>query len=162
MSGGTFATEAQVVLEGMVQGVSSNVPTGRSTRLEDVLASQGHSIIDLGSDEFTVGRPHPMIDYSIRKRRIVEESENPDVAVILLDVVIGYGSNPDPAGELVDVLTEAAQRVTVVCSVTGTDQDPQCRRSVESDLEAAGAVVMPTNASASRAAGFIAQGLEKT
>ena len=154
-SGGTFCTEAQLQFTGVDPGVHSNAPAGGAVELEDPLRSVGHTIVDLGADEFTVGRPHPMIDYSLRNRRILAEAEDPETAVILLDVVLGYGSNPDPAGELEEVIAAAAARVPVVCSVTGTDSDPQDRRDVVARLIAAGATVLPTNAAASRFAAAI-------
>jgi succinyl-CoA synthetase alpha subunit len=161
MSGGTFAAEAQVILqmEG-VSGVFSNVPTAGASPLEDPLRSRRHSVVDLGADEFTVGRPHPMIDYSIRKKRITKEARDPETAVILLDVVLGYGSNPDPVSELAGVVRDASKDVAVVCSVTGTDRDPRPRSAVVRGLTDAGATVMGTNAAACRVAAHIVRKLE--
>jgi FdrA protein len=155
MSGGTFTSEAQVVLAGLVPDLHSNAPTAGSAVLDDPLTSVRNTVVDLGADAFTVGRPHPMIDYSLRQQRIRDEASDSEVAVILLDVVLGYGSNPDPAAELVDVVREAVEKVSVVCSVTGTDRDPRGRGAVARALEEAGAIVMPSNASASRLAGQI-------
>ncbi len=78
-------------------------------------------------------------------------------AVILLDVVLGYGANLDPAGELAGVLRQAARKVSVVCSITGTDQDPQNRSRVKTALQRAGAIVMSSNAAACKLAGQIVQ-----
>jgi FdrA protein len=162
MSGGTFAAETQVVLQAAgVSGVFSNVPTAGASPLEAPVKSKCHTVIDLGADEFTVGRPHPMIDYSLRKKRIAEEARDPETAVILLDVVLGYGSNPDPVSELADVIREASKSVAVVCSVTGTDRDPTPRRAVVQGLSDAGATVMSTNAGASWVAAYVARKLEK-
>jgi FdrA protein len=127
---------------------------------EDLHTSKAHTLIDMGEDEFTVGRPHPMIDYSLRNKRIAQEAADPETAVILLDVVLGYGSNMDPASELEEVVREAAGHVAVVCSVTGTAGDPQDRAHVVQTLEKAGAVVLPSNASACRCAGHIIRELE--
>jgi succinyl-CoA synthetase alpha subunit len=157
MSGGTFAAEAQVVLEDLGLGsVYSNVPTGRAGPLDDPLLSRANTIVDMGADNFTVGRPHPMIDYSLRVERVREEAEDPEVAVILLDVVLGFGSHPDPASELAPAIREASERVAVVCSVTGTERDPQGRRAVYMALAEAGAHVARTNAEASMVAGHVA------
>jgi FdrA protein len=158
-SGGTFCAEAQIILRGALAGVFSNVPVQGVKHLRDSLVSRRHTLIDLGEDEFTVGRPHPMIDYSLRNRRILEEAADPATAVILLDVVLGYGSNPNPAAELGSVLRRAARKTSVVCSITGTDQDPQNRSRVEAALRKAGAIVMPSNAAACKLAGHIIQGL---
>jgi hypothetical protein len=98
-----------------------------------------------------------MIDYSLRRKRIAEEAAEPSVAVILLDVVLGYGSHLDPASELVEPIRQAVKKVSVVCSVTGTDRDPQNRAAVVAALEQAGALVMPSNAAACKLAATLAQ-----
>ncbi|HBL16126.1 MAG: hypothetical protein A2X36_16980 [Elusimicrobia bacterium GWA2_69_24] len=166
-SGGTFCAEAQVVLGPIVGAVHSNAPLQGHPKLEDPLRSVGHTVVDLGEDEFTVGRPHPMIDYSLRDKRILAEARDPETSVILLDVVIGYGSHPAPLDELGPVVREAiavadgaGRHLSVVCSVTGTDADPQNRSLVAKGLEAAGAAVLPSNAAACRLAGEIVRGGE--
>jgi len=147
-SGGTFCTEAQLIFSGKVGALYANAPGGSAKLLDDVLISRTNTVVDLGADEFTVGRPHPMIDFSLRNKRILTEADDAETAVILLDVVLGYGANLDPAGELVPVLEKVSDRVSVVCSVTGTDQDPQHRARVCRALEDAGAIVMSSNAAA--------------
>jgi succinyl-CoA synthetase alpha subunit len=156
-SGGTFCAEAQVLFRAVLKDLFSNAPIRGVKPLRNSLVSQKNTVIDLGEDEFTVGRPHPMIDYSLRNRRILQEAEDPETAVILLDVVLGYGANPDPAAELSSVLRQAAAKVSVICSITGTDQDPQNRGRVEAALRKAGAAVMPSNAAACGLAGRIIQ-----
>jgi len=159
--GGTLSTEAQIVFRDVgVKGVCSNVPLAPYEELEDPWQSRSHALVDLGDDVFTVGRPHPMIDYALRNRRIAVEAENAGTALILLDVVLGYGSNADPAGELAPVISAASRTVPVVCSVTGTRQDPQDRQTVEAVLTAAGARVFPSNAAASQFAAHMAHALE--
>jgi FdrA protein len=101
-----------------------------------------------------VGRPHPMIDNDLRIRRLLQEARDPEVAVIMLDVVIGYGAHPDPASELGPAIRQAKQladrELIVVASVTGTEQDPQ-RLSVQAAaLQAAGAIVCDSNAAAAK------------
>jgi succinyl-CoA synthetase alpha subunit len=156
-SGGTFCAEAQALFANAVADVYSNVPAGRATRLALSLESRNNSVVDFGDDEFTVGRPHPMIDYSLRNGRILHEAADPEVAVILLDVILGYGSNPDPASELFEVIREASKTVTVIVSITGTDQDPQDRAETGKRLQEAGALVMPSNAAACKLAMYILQ-----
>jgi len=156
-SGGTFCAEAQILFSRMISGVYSNAPAGKAKQLKNSLTSQKNTVIDLGEDEFTVGRPHPMIDYTLRNRRILEEAQDPETAVILLDVVLGYGSHPDPAAELSGVIRQARKKIAVVCSITGTDKDPQNRGRVESALRRAGAIVLPSNAAACTLAGNIVQ-----
>lgn len=158
-SGGTFCAEAQLILRDLLPEMYSNTPTAGTCLLPDARRSQGHTVVDLGDDEFTVGRPHPMIDYQLRNERIRRESEDAGVGVILLDVVLGYGSHPDPASELAPVIREAAGRVAIVASVTGTRRDPQDKPRVVQSLREAGAHVLPSNAAASRLAGFIARQL---
>lgn len=119
--------------------------------LEPLLATQGHAILDLGADEFTVGRLHPMIDFDLRLRRLRQEAADPEVALILLDVVLGDGAHADPAGELgpaierVKTEAQAAGRVLdVAVLVIGTDQDPQDAKLQTATLEKAGARVCRT------------------
>jgi FdrA protein len=112
-------------------------------------------VIDLGEDEFTVGRAHPMIDFTLRNKMILEQAADPETAVILLDVVLGHGANPDPAAELAPVIRQAAKKVFVVCGVTGTIRDPQNRAKVVETLRAAGAHVQLTNAAACKLAGLL-------
>ena len=164
-SGGTFCTEAQVIFRDLgIRHVYSNVPLPPFTALRNVWKSHRHTLIDLGEDVFTVGRPHPMIDYSLRNRRILEEAEDPATALILLDVVLGYGANMDPAGELAPVIRDAQAKRPIVfaCSVTGTPRDPQNRTKVVEGLEAAGARVFPSNAAASKFAAQAARSLEES
>ena len=104
----------------------------------------GHRFVDLGDERFTRGRPHPMIDPEIRNQHIARASADAAVGVILVDVVLGYGSHADPAGVLLKVKTEK----TVVASVTGTDADPQVRSRQVAMLRAAGVLVAPSNAHA--------------
>ena len=166
-SGGTFCAEAQLVFKDLgVKNVHSNVPLPPSNALADAWKSVGHALIDLGEDAFTVGRPHPMIDYSLRNRRILDEAKDPETAVILLDVVIGYGSNMDPVAELAPVIRDslalarkAKRQLLFACSVTGTPQDPQDRNKVAKGLKDAGALVFESNAAASIFAAHAARNL---
>lgn len=163
-SGGTFASEAQLVMKPMLGRIKSNVPFAAGDKLANSLVSEGHSVIDLGEDEFTVGRPHPMIDFSLRNKRIEAEAADPSTAVILLDVVIGYGANQQPLADITPAIKAALKTnpaVSVICSVTGTDLDPQNRQTVTAGLKAAGATVMPSNASACRLAALVAAACSK-
>lgn len=155
-SGGTFCAEAQIVLDGIVRHVYSNAPLGDSRKLKNAWKPEKNALIDLGEDEFTVGRPHPMIDYTLRNKMILDEAANPETSVILLDVVLGHGSNLDPAAELVPVVKKAAKSVFVVAGVVGTVGDPQNRAKVVEALRDAGAHVQLTNAAACKLAGRIA------
>ncbi len=152
-SGGTLAWEALDVLRGAPGEVVADV-TGRG---------DGHRVVDLGEDVYTLGRPHPMIDGTVRRQRILEEAADPTTAVLLIDVVLGHGAHRDPAGELLPALqaarAEAGRRgraLAVVASVTGTDADPQSRAAQVAKLLAHGVVVMPSNAQAARLAVRIA------
>lgn len=161
-SGGTFCDETQLFFQNVNEDVFSNTPVGKVKKLKDVWKSEKHTIIDLGDDEFTIGKPHPMIDYSTRNKRILAEANDPETAVILLDVVLGYGSNMDPLSELIPVIKEVKKFTSqqkkylpVICSVTGTEKDPQNRTTVAAALKAEGALVMESNAAASKLAKFL-------
>jgi len=157
-SGGTFVSESQVILPELIGATWSNAPLEKKWKLKDSLKLSGHAVIDLGEDEFTVGRPHPMIDFSLRNKMIISEAGRPEVSVLLLDVVLGYGSNPRPLEDIVPAIAKAFllnRELSIVTSVTGTETDPQVRSKVVKGLEAAGVIVMPSNAGACRLAGEI-------
>ncbi len=148
-SGGTLSYEAQnIFYRKLGYYVFSNTPVETEWKLSDVWQSKENTIIDLGSDEFTVGRPHPMIDYSLRLKKLQEESKDPATAVILLDVVLGYGSHPEPHQELAPIINKIRREsgIVVVCAVIGTDKDLQNRGEVMKVLEDNGAVVFDNNA----------------
>jgi FdrA protein len=151
--GGTLCDEAMVVAVEQLGEVTSNIPLDPAWALGEDLRSRGHTMIDFGDDAFTRGRPHPMIDGSVRADRIRAEVQDPTTGVLLLDVVLGLAAEPDPSALLVPAVREAiAAEVPVVCSVVGTRDDPQdLDRQVEA-LNAAGAWVHLSNAAAARAA----------
>lgn len=167
-SGGTLAYEAQHLLTEYVPKVYANAPINKDNKLKDSLVSVEHTIVDLGEDEFTVGRLHPMMDNELRIRRLMEEADDPEVAVILMDVVIGFGSHPDPASELGPAIAEAKVKaekagryleVVVVC--TGTEEDPQKLSQQIRQLKRGGAWVDTSNEAAVRYAGQIIQALNQ-
>ncbi|HNW93607.1 MAG TPA: acyl-CoA synthetase FdrA [bacterium] len=155
-SGGTLADEALLLLSRKKIDCYSNLPLIPELALPDNNRSQGNTVVDLGDDEFTRGRPHPMIDFTLRCERIVQEAADPETRVILLDVVTGYGSHPDPAGALVPAIeaarVKAGRQLAFVAAVCGTDGDPQPRQAQAAKLAAAGVLLMPTNAQAARLA----------
>jgi hypothetical protein len=115
--------------------------------------ASGHSFVDYGSDEYTVGRPHPMIDPTVRDAAMAQALEESGVAAVLIDIVIGFGAHEDPAGAAARVVGGAGEsRPAVVASVIGTDFDPQHRASQVRKLEQAGILVAPSNARAAELA----------
>jgi FdrA protein len=128
-AGGTLAYEARLALRTFLPG-------------------EGNTILDLGDDEFTVGRLHPMIDQDLRLRRLRQEAADPQVGVILLDVVLGHGAHADPAGELAPVIeriiADRGGSLDVIAIVVGTDEDPQNLAEQIATLRRAGAHVHRT------------------
>lgn len=154
-SGGTLCSEALVVLGERLGPVRSN--TAADPRLGLPAPPGAHVCLDMGEEEFTRGRPHPMIDPEPRAERIVLEARDPTVAVILLDVVLGYGAHPDPAGVLAPACREAVDAgVVVVAHVVGTGRDPQGLAGQERALEEAGCLLAPTGARAAALAAAVA------
>jgi FdrA protein len=165
-SGGTLAYEAQHILADYLPRVYANAPINKEFKMANAMTSTEHSIIDLGEDEFTVGRLHPMMDNELRIRRLYEEAKDPEVAVIMMDVVIGYGSHPDPASELapaikkvIDEAAKAKRHLEVIAIVTGTNNDPQVLKNQIKQLKDAGAWVSTSNEEVCRYAGRILRGL---
>ena len=160
--GGTFCFEAQLLCQRQGIVSSSNAPVAGNRALDDIRVSTGHTIVDMGDDEFTQGRPHPMIDPTLRNERIANEAADASTAVLLLDVVLGYGSAADPLGGLLDVLHRVSRsagaaggHIAVIAHVCGTDADPQNRGEIIAKLESAGAMVASTNAEAALWAAYV-------
>jgi FdrA protein len=150
-SGGTLAYETLLGISSFLAPVYSNAPLSESQRLTDPLHSQAHTILDLGADEFTVGRLHPMIDQDLRLRRLRQEAADREVGLILLDVVLGEVSHADPAGELAPEIERALEEaraagrtLEIAVLVIGTDEDPQDLATQIATLERAGAKVCRT------------------
>ena len=152
-AGGTLCDEAMHIWAEQVGPVYSNIPLKPEWRLTG--GREGHCAIDFGADEYTRGRPHPMIDPSLRLKRLQEEASNTETAVILLDMILGYCAHPDPASLHVPVIEEAlrkakrdGRKLTVVISLCGTEGDPQ-RLSVQvAKFCEAGAEIFMSNAEA--------------
>jgi FdrA protein len=144
-SGGTLCAEAQIVFRMAGHTIGSNAPIPGVAGLGVGL----HRFIDLGDDEFTQGKPHPMIDPSVRDGALLEALRDPATAVVLIDIVLGYGAHEDPAGQISNVLRGIeGDKPPIIASVTGTDADPQNREAQVARLVAAGVTVLPSNADA--------------
>lgn len=158
LAGGTFCYQSQQILQDAGYSIFSNSPFNQKFLLADPDKSIEHTIVDMGADFYTVGKPHPMIDGTMRMRRILAESQDPQVAVLYLDFILGYNASMDPAGELIDVIKKAKQAakqrggaLPVVASVCGTEADLQDKRLQIKLLEEAGVLVFNSNASATAA-----------
>ena len=155
-SGGTLCYEAQLILSGLLGPVYSNEPLVPANTVPAPPGS--HVLLDLGAEEYTVGRPHPMIDPQSRIEILRAEGRAPETAVVLLDVVLGHGSNADPAAALAPALAEimADNGPQVIAYVLGSSGDPQGYARQRAALEAAGCVVTETAARAAYLAAAIA------
>jgi FdrA protein len=151
--GGTLCDEAMLVASAAVGRVASNIPLDPSWALGEDLASQGHTMVDFGDDRLTRGRPHPMIDGSLRVERLLAEVADPTAGVVLLDVVLGLNAAADPAQELGPAIRSAtAAGVPVVVALVGTRDDRQGLRQQAATLVDAGAWVYLSNSAAARCA----------
>ena len=159
-AGGTLCDEAMLIAAaGLGRPVRSNIPLDPAWALPDDLRASGHLMIDFGDDRLTRGRPHPMIDNRARLDRLATEAADPEVAVVLLDVVLGFGAHPDPSAELApavsaarDVVAARGGHLAVVVSLCGTASDPQGLERQAAALVGAGASVHLSNADAARTA----------
>jgi FdrA protein len=155
-AGGTFCHEAQAILLDKGVEARSNAPLLPHLEIADPGRSEGHTLLDMGSEEYTLGRPHPMIDPRPRVERLLQEGRDPETAMLLIDVVLGYGAAADPAGDLTDALQrvqhESGGEIAVVASVCGTELDPQGLERQAKTLQDAGALVCPTSSAAVDAA----------
>ncbi|MCW2743148.1 MAG: sucD [Blastococcus sp.] len=151
-SGGTLADEAMLLVAPVLGDIRSNTPLRPDLDLGTDLSAPGHVVIDFGDDALTVGRAHPMIDPTLRLEAISNLAARGEPAVLLMDVVLGYGSDPDPAHSLVPALTAArgSMNLPVVIALIGTEGDPQGWSRQADALQAAGAAVFASNAAATR------------
>ncbi|MBU1050343.1 FdrA family protein, partial [Candidatus Bipolaricaulota bacterium] len=156
--GGTLCQEAWNILHQAGFDVRSNVAGKSAKKIHPDERETGHVVWDLGDDAFTVGKPHPMIEPSLRDSRVAQAGKDPTVGVILADCVIGYGAHENPAASLAEAANQASKSAResnrmpaiLVASVTGTDEDPQNLHRQREILEAAGVIVAPSNAAAAR------------
>ena len=155
-TGGTLCYEAQLILSQVLGPVYSNIPLRKDLGLP--APAGAHVCLDLGEEEYTKGRPHPMIDPAARREIMREQAFGPEVAAVLLDVVLGYGSHPDPAGEIAATCADiVAGGAAVVCYVLGARADQQGLDRQRAKLSEAGAIVTESAAQAARTAAAIAQ-----
>jgi FdrA protein len=159
-AGGTLAHEAALILEPWLGPVDTNISPRPPEEGQSLAPSRSrHRIVDLGADEHTVSRAHPMLDPTLRLQAIAAAARDDDVGVLLLDVVLGLGAAADPAADLAPALETARGRgrpLAIVASVIGTAADPQGLAGQIARLERAGVWVLPSNAQAARAAACIA------
>jgi FdrA protein len=158
-SGGTLCDEAMLLLSEQVGAVTSNIPLYPQWALAAGETFRGHTALDLGSDEFTRGRAHPMIDPTLRLQYLARAAQDPETAVILLDIVLGFCAQPNPASVYASAIAQAragaaaaGRTLPVVISLCGTEGDPQRLSMQRKALEAAGAMVFESNLAAARAA----------
>jgi FdrA protein len=142
-SGGSLAHEACVVLDPLLGAVATE---------PEAIEGDGHVVVDLGTERYTQGRPHPMVDLGIRLQLLEAAAGDGRTACVLLDLVCGHGAHADPASELAGAVARAARHAAVVVRVCGTDADPQDASRQAAALRDAGAVVAPSNAAAARLA----------
>lgn len=156
-SGGTLCYEALTLLPPWLGDVWSNTPL--DDRLRVPAPAGAHICLDLGDEEYTQGRPHPMIDAAARLELLAETGKHDDVAVLLLDVVLGYGAHDDPASVLAPACTAVTgpEGPRVVVYVLGTDKDPQGLARQQRAFQQAGCLVAPTAARAALAAAAISR-----
>lgn len=157
-SGGTLCEEAIIILGKKVKNIYSNISKNKDFKLKDSKVSVMNSFIDLGEDEFTRGVPHPMIDFTVRNKRLIQEASDKNVGVILLDIVLGYGAHFSPAAAIKPAIEESLKiarrkkrEIVFVASICGTDLDPQNYELQKQILEDLGVNVLASNA---EAAGF--------
>ena len=164
-SGGTLCYEALLVVRELGEEVNSNLELEGVGQHGDSERSKGHTLLDLGDDRYTIGRPHPMIDFQPRCDHLIRESADPEVGVLLMDVVLGYGAHPDPAAELGPALKKAqlqgaraGRGLACVVAMCGTAADPQSLARQEESLTEAGAIVVHSNLLAARIAAALSCG----
>ena len=161
LCGGTLCEEMAFLAREKYDNVYSNIAKDPAYRLADVNVSREHSFIDFGDDDFTRGRPHPMIDPSLRIERIIKEAQDPEVGVMILDFILGFGSHPDPVGVTLPAIAKAkemaaarGQHLEILGYVLGTDADTPALAEQTKKLSDAGVTI----ASSCTNSGLLARG----
>jgi FdrA protein len=164
-SGGTFCYQTQQILQDQGLATYSNTPLNPDRRLQDRSLSVDHTLLDMGDEVYTLGRPHPMIDGTLRRERILLESHDATVAILLLDFILGYNASEDPVGDVLDSILEArgaalarGGQLTAVASMCGTEADPQDLDLQQRLLENAGVIVFRSSARAALFCGELLKG----
>lgn len=160
--GGTHSEEAVTLLQTFVPAMHSNIKFGKVALLEDRYQSLENSLVDMGDEVFTKGKPHPVMDPSILVDRMIQEARDPQVGVILFDLLYGHAIHPDPVGAIEDALREIQRieqeekrHICVIASLCGTDIEPQNVADQARRLEEYGVILQPSNAKAALLAGLI-------
>lgn len=160
--GGTHSEEASMLLQDMIGDLYANLSFGNCQKVTNPHSSIKNTLIDMGDEEFTKGKPHPVIDPSILKERLWKEGSDPEVAVILFDLFLGYGAHQDPVGTIEETLAalrekakEEGRYLSIVASVCGSTKDPQGFNEQKRRLEALGVKVLPSNAQTAILSGLI-------
>lgn len=149
--GGTFAEESLIYLHkhNSESNLFCNLKTRYATQLDDHLISKGHTLIDLGSEEFTLNAPHPVFDPELRLKRFRQEAADSETAVILLDFITSPGVHENPVSPFARACTEAIRTrngdLTIIASICGSENDPQNVKKCERELAEAGVIVTPSN-----------------
>lgn len=165
--GGTLCDESMYLAMEYFEDVYSNIPKTPEYRLKNIHQSQAHTFIDFGDDEFTQGKPHPMIDPSTRIARFMQEAKDPEVGVIVMDFVLGFGSHEDPVGVMLPAIIEAKQaaekegrHLEILGYVLGTDLDTPTLEEQVDKLMSAGVTISSSSTNAGLLArGFVEKGV---
>lgn len=162
--GGTLCDEAMAVFRQKAIKIYSNIPLEKDEELKDIEISKGNTFLDMGEDYFTRGKPHPMIEPSLRNKRVIQEALDPETAVILLDVVLGHGSHIDPAGAAAEAasivnikLNSQGRKLLWIAALIGTDEDPQDYEESVRKLKAAGFIIFESNLKAAQLAASLVE-----
>lgn len=154
-------------MDGSQKNIQGLYTGGTLAYESEIYFDNAHEFIDFGDDKFTKGRPHPMIDPSIRSEYLSKDSHLENVAIVLMDFVIGYGAHEDPVGEMIPAI-EKAKRImeskekylSIIASICGTEEDPQDLVKSKERLADAGVIVMNSNIQAAKLANLILDHIE--
>lgn len=146
--GGTLCDETMFAVMEKHGDVYSNIQPDSAFRLADINRSVKHTFLDFGDDDFTNGKPHPMIDPTNRISRLIQEARDPQVGVIVMDFVLGFGSHEDPVGSTIEAIKEAkaiaaadGRELVILAYVLGTDLDAPSLEKQRQMLTDAGVVL---------------------
>jgi len=166
-AGGTLCYESKIILEQMIGKVYSNLSSDDEYSIKGNAASKENTLIDFGEEEFTSARPHPIIDPLLRKNRILEDADDPNVGVIIIDIICGINAakntmafHAETIKKAIENAKEKGRRLSVFAYICGTEKDVS-----ENELKLltdSGAKLFTSNALMSFAAALVVKNLDES
>ena len=164
-AGGTLCYESKIILEQMIGKIYSNLSSDDEYSIKGNVSSKENTLIDFGEEEFTSARPHPIIDPLLRRNRILEDANDPNVGVIIIDIICGINAakntmafHAETIKKAIEIAREQGRKLSVFTYICGTENDVS--KNELKLLADSGAKLFTSNALMSFAAALVVKNLD--